>query len=63
MKIASEIIGIFIISLILMAIPILCSLSFAYDWYPGLKVILSIACFVEWIGLMSLLSKIMDKED
>ena len=51
MKIASEIVGIFIISLVMMAIPILCTLSFAYNW------------FVEWIGLMSLIMNASDKKD
>lgn len=57
MKIVSEIVGLFIISLVLMAIPILCSLSFAYNWFPGIKFILVIACLFEWVGIMSLLSK------
>ena len=55
MRIISEIIGIFIISLFMIAIPILCALSFAYNWYVGIKFILSIACFAEWIGLINLI--------
>lgn len=58
MKIASEIVGLFVISLVMMAIPILCSLSFAYNWFGRVKLILLLACFVEWIGLITLLSNI-----
>ena len=62
MKITFEETGIVIISLFLMAIPIVCTLSFAYDWLNDLKFILMVACFVEWLGLMNLLSKIGDEE-
>lgn len=64
MKLISEIVGIFIISLVMMAIPILCALSFAYNWYVGLKFILVIACVAEWVGIMDLiLEKMNDKYD
>ena len=63
MKIACEMVGIFIISLVMVAIPILCPLSFVYNWFVGLKFILSVACFLEWIGLMNLLADAMDKKD
>jgi len=63
MKIAFEIIGAFIVSLVLMAIPILCALSFAYNWYAGLKFILVVACWIELLGLMSLLLEIGDKQE
>lgn len=63
MKIVFEIIGASIVSLFLIAIPILCTLSFAYNWYPGLKFILSIACSIECIWLMNLLLEIGDKQD
>lgn len=63
MKIAFEIAGSFIISLFLMAIPILCTLSFVYNWYAGLKFILIVACVIEYTGLMSLLWEISDKQD
>lgn len=63
MKIASEIVGIFIISLIMMAIPILCTLSWACNWFVGLKFILSVICFLEWIGIMSLISNTTDRKD
>ena len=62
MKIVFEIIGTFIVSLFLMAIPILCALSFAYNWYAGLKFILVVACWIELLGLMSLLLEIVDKQ-
>lgn len=62
MKIASEIVGIFIISLVMMAIPILCTLSIVYNWFVGIKFILTIICFVEWLCLMGLISDINDKE-
>lgn len=63
MKIASEIVGLFVVSLAFMAIPILCSLSFVYNWFVGIKLILFIACACEWIGLMNLLSNMMDKHN
>lgn len=63
MKVISEIIGIFIISLVMIAIPILCTLSFVYDWLVGLKFILSVICFLEWIGIMSLISNTTDRKD
>lgn len=62
MKIISEIVGLVIVSLVFMAVPILCSLSFAYNWYVGLKFILVIACVFEWVGLMYLLN-MSDKQD
>lgn len=63
MKTVFEIIGTFIVSLLLIAIIILCTLSFVYDWIPGLKFILSVASFLEWIGLIILLSNIAGKQD
>lgn len=63
MKIAFEIIGISIVSAFLIAIPILCTLSFVYNWFEGLNFILIIACFVEYFGLMNLLSEIGNKQD
>lgn len=63
MRIATEIVGLFVISLVFMAIPILCTLSFVYNWFVGLKFILSIACFFEWTGLMVLLSNMFDKHN
>ena len=63
MKKAFEIIGAFIISLLFISIPILCTLSFVYNWFGSLKLILIVACFVEWVGLMSLLVDISDKQD
>ena len=63
MKIAFEIIGLFIISLFFMSIPILCTLSFVYNWYGFLKLIFIVACIVEWIGLMSLLVEVSDMHD
>jgi len=61
MKIATEIIGIFILSLFFMSIPILCTLSFVYKWYPGIIFILIVACIVEWIGLINLLVLVSDE--
>lgn len=63
MKIAFEIVGTFIVSLFFMSIPILCTLSFVYEWYASLKMILIVACFVEWIVLMSMLVDIADHQD
>ena len=36
MKTVFEIIGTFIVSLVLIAVPVLCPLSFVYKWFPGL---------------------------
>lgn len=55
MKIAFEMIGALIVSLISMAIPILCTLSFVYDWDGLFKTILIFACLFELLGLASLL--------
>lgn len=63
MKVVFEVIGAFIVSLFLMAIPILCTLSLVYNWFPGLKFILIIACFIELLGLISLLLEIGDKQE
>lgn len=63
MKATFETIGVLIVSLFLMAIPILCTLSFVYNWFPGLKFILIIACFIELLWLMNLLLEISDKRD
>lgn len=63
MKAVFEIIGTFIVSSFFIAVPILCTLSFVYDWFPGLKLILFCGCFFEWLRLMCLLSEIADKQD
>ena len=63
MKIAFEIIGIIIVSSFLMIIPMLCTLSLVYNWHAGLKFILIMICFIEYCGLMNLLSEIGDKRD
>ena len=63
MKLTFEIVGTFIVSLFFMSIPVLCTLSFVYSWYPGIKMILIVACIVEWIGLISLLIDVADNQD
>lgn len=63
MKIAFEVVGTFIISLFFISIPILCTLSFVYNWLSSLKFILIVTCLVEWVGLMSLLVDVADKQD
>lgn len=63
MKVVFETIGALIVSLFLMVVPILCALSFAYNWYVGLKFILTVACSIECFGLMNLLCEIGDKQD
>ncbi len=63
MKTAFEIVGTFIISLFFMSIPILCTLSLVYNWFAGLKLILIVACLIEWIGLICLLTDMADKQD
>lgn len=63
MKIAFELIGLFIVSLLCIAVPILCALSFVYDWFAGLKLILFLGCIFEWISLMCWLTEIADNRD
>lgn len=63
MKTVYELIGAFIVSLFLISIPVLCTLSFVYDWYAGLKFLFIVACVVEYFGLVSLLSQMADKQD
>ena len=47
MKTAFEIIGLFIVSLFCISIPVLCTLSFAYDWFAGCKIFLIMGCLAE----------------
>ena len=63
MKIAIETVGIFIISLFFMSIPVLCTLSFVYNWYGCFKLILIVACLVDWVVLSSMLVDIADMQD
>lgn len=62
MKAIFETIGALIVSLFLMAIPILCTLSIVYNWSAGFKVILIFACFIELYGFLDILLKIGDKQ-
>ena len=55
MKVVFEVIGAFIVSLFLMAIPILFTLSFVYNWFSIFKFILLVACCIELFGFVSLL--------
>lgn len=52
-----EIIGSVVVAIILIAIPICVSLSFAYDWYGGIKTFLVIATIIELLGLVDLIMK------
>lgn len=63
MKAIFETIGALIVSLFLMAIPILCTLAIVYNWVAGIKVISIFACFIELLGLISLLLEIGDKQE
>lgn len=63
MKTVFELIGSFIVSLLLICIPVLCTLSFVYDWYLGVKFFLIVACGVEYLGLINLLLEMADKRD
>lgn len=63
MKIVFEIIGTFIVSLLFIAVPILCTLSFVYDWFVGLKLILFFGCIFEFSTLICLLSEIANMKD
>ena len=63
MKTAFEIIGSLIVSLLFISIPVLCTLSFVYNWFPGVKFILIVASIVEYFGLVNLLLDMADKLD
>jgi hypothetical protein len=63
MKIVFELIGSVIVSLLFISIPILCTLSLVYNWYPGFIFVLIVGCFVEWVALINLLLKIADERD
>ena len=63
MRALFETIGTFIVSLFLMAIPVLCTLSFVYNWFLGINFFLCVACVVEWLGVISVLIKLSDMQD
>ena len=48
MAIIVRLIGSIVLALIILSVPALCALSFAFDWYPGIKVSLIILTMV-WI--------------
>lgn len=50
-------IGSFVVAIIFIAIPILVSLSFVYDWYGCIKLFLIIATSLELFGLVDLITK------
>lgn len=52
-----EIIGSIVVAIILIAIPILVPLSFVYDWYGGIKMILVVTTILELFGLVDLIMK------
>lgn len=52
-----EMIGSFVVAIIFIAIPILVSLSFVYDWYGCIKLFLIIATSLELFGLVDLITK------
>ena len=54
-EIILELIGSFVVAIILIAIPICVSLSFVYDWYVGIKIFLVIASVLELFGLVVLI--------
>lgn len=56
-KIFLEIIGSIVVAIILIAIPIFVTLSFAYDWYGGIKTFLVIATMIELFSLVDLITK------
>ena len=63
MKIAIRMIGVFVISLFFISIPILCTLSYVYNWFGFVSLMLIAACFVEFVGLMCLLMDVADNQD
>lgn len=63
MKTVFEIIGSFVVSLFFISIPVLCTLSFVYNWYAGYKLLLIVACGVEGFGIVNLLLDRADKQD
>ena len=58
-----QVIGIFVLSSILIAIPLLTAFSFAYNWLGGVKFFLSVATFFEFCGLIFFINKECLKED
>lgn len=60
MRTVFETIGILIASLFLMAIPILCALSFVYNWVASIKFFLIVVCIIELFGLASLLAELSE---
>ena len=60
---AFEIIGTFIVSLLFIFIPILCTLSFVYNWFAGIKFLLIVTCLIEWSAVITLLVEIADEQD
>lgn len=50
-----KMIGSLVVAIIFIAIPILVSLSFVYDWYGGIKTFLVVATILEVLYLVDLI--------
>ena len=62
MKIIIEIIGSFVLATIITAIPILCGLSFALDWYGEIQWLLVIITIFILFGIWSLFLELSNKD-
>lgn len=51
-------IGVIVIGLIIIAIPILCGLSFGYNWYGGIKTFLVVLVIIEYFRVVDKISDI-----
>lgn len=45
-------IGVFVLSIIIIAIPILCGLSFGLGWADEIKFLFVLCTFIEWSGVV-----------
>lgn len=49
-------IGYLLVSIIIFAIPILTTLSFVFNWYPGVKFLLTLLSVLDYLGLLVILA-------
>lgn len=49
-------IGYLLVSIIIFAIPILTTLSFVFNWYPGVKFLLTLLSVLDYLGFLVILA-------
>ena len=49
-------IGYLLVGIIIFAIPILTTLSFVFNWYPGVKFLLTLLSALDYLGLLVILA-------